>query len=74
MSSCGKPTWEQYGERVLLQDIPIFKHVSMVFHFKKEKSKKRDTLIFAKIDCIFTLNFQTGETMVILKYDTPLTA
>ena len=48
--------------RIVIKDIPIFSQVSMNYHFKIiENSIERDTIIFAKIDCIFSMNFMTGE-------------
>lgn len=31
----------------------------MNFHFKNSKGLDRDTIVFAKIDCIFSMNFIT---------------
>ena len=46
--------------KVVLKDIPIFNKVSMKFMFQVVKpGQAPNTLIFAKIDEIFTLNFVT---------------
>ena len=46
--------------RVILKDIEIFSFVSMDFFFKiKEGQLEKDTIIFAKKDQIFELNFIT---------------
>ena len=58
----------EYQTRVVIRDIPIFKQVSMCFHFKNSKGLDRDTIVFAKIDCIFSLNFITQQVIVIYKY------
>ena len=58
----------EYQTRVVIRDIPIFKQVSMCFHFKNSKGLDRGTIVFAKIDCIFSLNFITQQVIVIYKY------
>ena len=55
-------------KRILLKDIPEFKHVSMNFHFKQTSGIIKNTLIFAKIDKIFELNFEQEELNVIYKF------
>lgn len=40
----------------------------MNFHFKNSKGLDRDTIVCAKIDCIFSLNFITQQIIVIYKY------
>jgi hypothetical protein len=44
----------------------------MNFHFKNQKGLDRDTVIFAKIDCIFSMNFITQQLIVIYKYQNEL--
>mmetsp|Transcript_2678 Transcript_2678/g.4195 ORF Transcript_2678/g.4195 Transcript_2678/m.4195 type:complete len:267 (-) Transcript_2678:214-1014(-) len=58
-------------KRVVLKDLPIFKQVSLNFHFKLTGNVKKDTLIFAKIDCLFELNFETEQVTTIFKFDSP---
>jgi hypothetical protein len=48
--------------------MPIFKQVSMQFQFVNQKSKERDSILFAKIDQLFTLNFNTGEVKMLYKF------
>lgn len=60
-------------KRIVIKDIPIFKLVSMQFHFKKPTSgSKCNTLIFCKPDQIFELNFETEEIKTIMTFDNPL--
>ena len=54
--------------------MPIFKQVSMNFHFKNSKGLDRDTIIFAKIDCIFSINFITSQVIIIYEYREKLNA
>lgn len=58
--------------RVVLREIEFFKQVCMKFHFKPSKSGEYDTIIFAKIDCIFEMNFKTDQIMTIFTYTHPL--
>ena len=45
----------------------------MKFHFKKVPGQlEKDSILFAKIDCVFELNFVTGEHQVIYKFQNPL--
>lgn len=45
----------------------------MNYHFKIiEDTLERDTIIFAKIDCIFSMNFMTGEIQNIYTFKMPL--
>lgn len=51
----------EFVNRVLLKDIEFFKQVCMKFHFKKIKGQiEKESILFAKIDCIFELNFMSG--------------
>ena len=50
----------EFLNKTVLKDIPLFKQVSMQFHFVNRYTKERDSIMFAKIDQIFTLNFYTG--------------
>lgn len=47
----------------------IFKKTSPNFHFKSQPGIDRDTVIYAKIDCIFSLNFLTEEVNVLYKFN-----
>jgi len=60
----------EFKHRVILKDIPAFKQVAMKFHFqlKKNKSDPTDSIIFAKIDEIFVLNFVTQEVSTIYRF------
>ena len=48
-----------------MKEIPFFKQVCMNFHFEENPNCKIDTLVFAKIDCIFQLNFITQEITTV---------
>ena len=62
----------EYQTRVVIKDIPIFKQVSMNFHFKNQKGLDRDTVVFAKIDCIFSMNFITQQIIMIYSFNVKL--
>ena len=50
-------TWDLY-KRILVKDIPLFNKVVMQFYFKKSPpGEEPNSLIFAKKDIIFELNF-----------------
>jgi hypothetical protein len=52
-------TWELY-KRIVVKDIPLFNKVVMQFYFKKTApGYEPNSLIFAKKDIIFELNFET---------------
>lgn len=52
-------TWEIFN-RVIVKDIALFNKVVMQFYFKKASpGKEPDSLIFAKKDIIFEMNFNT---------------
>ena len=60
-------------KRIVVKDIPIFKKVSMQYIFKKTTfGQQPDTIIFAKYDEIFELNFETEEFTQIFKYKEPM--
>ena len=63
----GKVEFE-FLNRTILKDIPIFKQVSMQFYFVNRTTKERDSILFAKIDQIFKLNFYTGVTEMVYKF------
>ena len=42
----------------------------MQFHFVNRYTKERDSIMFAKIDQIFTLNFYTGQVKLMYKFET----
>ena len=46
----------------------------MVFHFKAEEGTQRNEIIFAKVDCIFKLNFHTQVVKKIHTFTEPLKA
>lgn len=58
--------------RVILKEIPFFKQVCMRFHFKPAKNGITDTIIFAKIDCIFEMNFKSDVLTTIFQFTHPL--
>ena len=53
--------------KIVVKEIPFFKNVCMKFFFKYEgkdnngKDKNPNSIIFAKRECIFSLNFITSE-------------
>jgi hypothetical protein len=60
--------------RVVVKDIEHFKQVSMNFHFRiKVGTNDRTEILFAKIDEIFALNFETQEITTLYKFKDPLT-
>lgn len=44
----------------------------MNFHFKNSKGLDRDTVVFAKIDSIFSMNFITSQIIMMYKFDVRL--
>ena len=58
--------------RVVLKEIEFFKQVCMRFHFKPAKNGELDTIIFAKIDCIFEMNFKTDQITTVFTFTHPL--
>lgn len=61
-------------KRIVVKDLPIFKQVAMQYHFKNfAKGQSPDTIIFAKPDCIFTINFETEAITTLFTFDVPLT-
>lgn len=52
----------------MLADIDFFEKVCTQFYFKNTKSKKIDTIIFAKPDCIFELNFENKKITTLYTY------
>ena len=63
----------EHVKRVVIKDIDIFRQVCMKYHFKDiPGSNEKDTIIFAKIDCIFELNFVTETVKVVHKFRTQL--
>ena len=51
--------YEQY-KRIVIKDIPIFKKVVMQFYFKiTKRGKAPDSLVFARADMIFELDFES---------------
>jgi hypothetical protein len=54
---------------VVTKAIDFFQQVSMQFHFENVKgTTDRTKIIFAKIDCIFSLDFTTSEIRKIYEY------
>ena len=64
------PQKQQFTQikRIVLKDIPIFEKVCMKYHFLKGPTIERDTLLFAKIDQIFSLNFENEQIETIYKF------
>ncbi len=55
-----EPDKFELKKNVQLKEIPVFEKVCMNFHFKKsDKGSPQDTIIFAKKDQIFELNYET---------------
>ena len=55
-----------------LKDMEIFEKVAMDFFFKEDNANGLlDTLMFAKKDCIFTLNLDTEKTEVLYTLKEP---
>lgn len=52
----------------MLKDIEIFKQVSMQFHFANEDGLERSRIIFAKIDSVFSLDFNTERIEVLFNF------
>jgi hypothetical protein len=65
---------EKYNQvnKVVLKEIEFFKQVCMKFHFKPALNGVTDTIIFAKIDCIFEMNFKTDVINTIFQFTHPL--
>ena len=67
---------QQY--RVVVKEIPFFQNVCMKFFFKDEGKDKNgryrdpNSIIFAKRECIFTLNFITQEINEIYPFEPAL--
>ena len=57
-------------KRLILYTREEFKQVSMQYYFVNSDSKgtQRDSILFAKIDQIFTLNFETDQVTTIYKF------
>ena len=55
-------------DRILLKDIPEFAKVSMDFYFVNGSGLKRDALMFAKYDQIFTFEISTRKISTVYKY------
>ena len=61
------------SKRVLIRDFPEFNRVGMKYFFKNTKvDKNPDTIIFAKMESIFELNFITKKVENIHTFDPPL--
>ena len=58
----------EFAHRVVTRDIPMFTQVSMNFHFKAKPGMHRDTILFAKIDQVFSINFETEEINTIYTF------
>lgn len=52
-------------KKINLKDMEIFDQVAMDFYFKEVDNAMYDTLIFAKKECIFSINFETEESKII---------
>ena len=44
----------------------------MDFYFQNQDGLKRDTIIFARQEQIFTLNWNTEEIKTLVKFDEPI--
>ena len=62
----------QFETSMNLLEMPIFDKACLSFFFKNQEGPERDTLIFAKIDKIFELNFVTKETKLLYEFRVPL--
>ena len=61
-------------KRIVVKDMPIFDKVCMQYLFKTPlQDEEVSTLIFAKKEIIFELNFLTEETKQIYKFSKPFT-
>ena len=67
----GQNKFEQI-HRVVLKDIEMFKQVCMKYHFKPSSNGVTDTILFAKIDCIFEMNFTTSAITTVYKFTHPM--
>ena len=67
----GKDTFDQVY-RVVIRDIEIFKKNSLSYHFVNQPGIGRTKILFAKIDCIFSLDFTNEEVEIVYKYKEPL--
>jgi hypothetical protein len=60
-------------KRVLVKDMEYFYNVSMKFFFKnKKKGEPYTSILFAKMEEIFELNFETEECTMLYRFETPL--
>jgi hypothetical protein len=57
---------------LMLKDQEIFQQVCMIFHFQKSEGRDRHSILFAKIDQVFSLNFVTKEIQTIYKFEESL--
>ena len=56
----------QLKAKVMLKELPMFEKVCMNFHFQKSKIGTQSSKIyFCKRDCIFTLDYETKEIVVV---------
>ena len=60
-------------KRVVIKDFPEFYKVGMKYYFKNpRKGADPDTIIFAKMECIFELNYVTQRIVVIHEFQPAL--
>ena len=61
------------SKRVVIKDFPEFYKVGMKYYFKNpRKGADPDTIIFAKMECIFELNYVTQRIVVIHEFQPAL--
>ena len=58
-------------KRVVVKDFPEFNKVGMKYYFKNFYDEPH-TIVFAKMECIFELNFVTEEIEIIWMFRPPL--
>lgn len=58
----------------MVKDVPYFNNVSMKFYFKNPttKSKRYNTIIFAKREEIFEFNVESETCTMFYRFETPL--
>jgi hypothetical protein len=64
-------TYKEY-KKILVKDMSFFDNVCTMFYFKNDSGPKLNTIIFAKKECIFEMNFDTKKVSTIYKFKSPL--
>lgn len=62
----------ELAHHLILKDQKIFEQVCMIFHFQKSEGRDKHSILFAKIDQVFSLNFVTEEIQTIYKFEESL--